>query len=173
MRRPFRRNQMGSVKIERVSAHQRADHRVVHVGASGDILGDPPCNFSRFSTPEHPFYLARPGPQGTLNSTAKLSLFLRRPISHQCQQERLQRAGVQLRKIHHSPPFSPLSLSLSLSSIPSSGVSCIRVEWCGVKREQATKETEKSAMCENRRRKVEGGLSGPTPRWTQRIAITN
>lgn len=79
--RPFKRNQMVSVEIERVSTHQRrSDHRAVHVGASGDILGDPPCNFSRFPTPEHPFYLARQGPRGTLNSTVELSLFLRRPI---------------------------------------------------------------------------------------------
>lgn len=78
--RPFKRNQMVSAKIERVSTHQRqSDHRAVHVGASGDILGDPPCNFSRFPTPEHPFYLARQGPRGTLNSTVELSLFLRRP----------------------------------------------------------------------------------------------
>lgn len=110
---PFRRNLTISVEIERVSTHQRrSDHRAVHVGASGDILGDPPYNFSRFSTPEHPFYLARQGPRGTLNSTAELSLFLRRPISHQCQQERLQRAGVQLEST-----ILLLSLSLLLKRV--------------------------------------------------------
>lgn len=154
---------MVSDGIERVSTHQRrSDHRI-HVGASGDILGDPPCNFSRFSTPEHPFYLARQGPRGTLNSTAKLSLFLRRPISHQCQQERLQRAGVQLES-------TIFSLFLSFF-IPSSEVSCIRNG--ETRRGASTKETERSPMYEERRREVEGGLSGPTPRWTQRIAITN
>lgn len=115
--RPFRQNQMGSVEIEcvrfrRISVGAPMSHRAVYVGASGDILGNLPYNFSRFSTPEHPFYLARQGPWGTLNS--KHSLFLRRPISHQCQQERLQRAGVQLRKIRH-PPFILLSRSFKRS----------------------------------------------------------
>lgn len=102
-----------SIEIELVSTHQRrGDHRVVHVGASGDILGDPPCNFSRFSTPEHPFYLARQGPRGTLNSTAELSLFLpSADIPHQCQQERLQRAGVQIHRTRYSPSTLPLSRS--------------------------------------------------------------
>lgn len=118
---------MGSAEIERVR------FRRISVGAPSsspcrrlrcDILGNPPYNFSRFWTPGHPFYLARQGPRGTLNSTAEHSLFLRRPISHQCQQERLQRAGVQLRKIHHSPSPPPHPSS-SLFLVPSSGVSRI------------------------------------------------
>ncbi|EFN67601.1 hypothetical protein EAG_16283 [Camponotus floridanus] len=57
-------------------------------------------------------------------------------------------------------------------------ISCSRyfpppyTEWRG-KKGAKTKEIERLPMYEDRRRKVEGGLSGPTPRWTQRIAITN
>jgi len=48
--RPFRRNQMGSASKSNAfdfdaSASER--YRAVHVSASGDILGNPPYNFSR------------------------------------------------------------------------------------------------------------------------------
>lgn len=115
---------MGSVEIERVSTHQRrSDHRAVDVGASGDILGGSTVQFLPILDPRTSILFSAPGSTGDVKLDGGLSLFLRPPISHQCQQERLQRAGVQLRRIPPSPfpflPSSPLALSHCTSLSPS------------------------------------------------------